>query len=92
MGEASAFREAFTWGQSKGRRISRVNVSKTPRRLVKLGTLEQVTYSTTKKGDGFSHYVHDFESKRPTLAMDLDNRRLHVVGGGYTVTSRGIER
>lgn len=88
---AAKFREDFHWG-IKSRSISRRRVSPEPRTLVKLGNLESLTYSTAKGGDGFSNYVHRFSKPRPLLAMDFDNRRLHVVGGGYTVTDRGIER
>jgi hypothetical protein len=98
IARAKNFRESFTWGEPAGP-VRRVKIAKAPRHLVKLGKLEQVTYSTTKKGDGFSHYVHDFGKERgrgsarsrPTLAIDMDNKRLHVIGGSYTVTDRGIE-
>jgi len=92
VARAKDFREDFHWGiRAKG--LKKTNVSRVPRALVKLGKLEAVTYSTNKKGDGFSHYEHDFgPTKKPTLAMDIDNKRLHIVGGGYTVTDRGIER
>lgn len=91
VAKAKKFREEFTWG-IPAKRVKRARVSKAPRHLVELGKLEAVTYSTDKNGDGLSNYVHQFDRPLPVLAMDLDNKRLHVVGGGYTVTDRGIER
>lgn len=61
---------------------------------MKLGVLEEVTYRTTKGDTGRASYVHAFGEeggKKPALAMDPKNKRLHVVGGDYTVTRRGIE-
>jgi hypothetical protein len=62
--------------------------------LVKLGTLEQVTYKTRKGGDPTTYYTHDFAEdggRRPVLAMDADSRKLHIVGGTYKITRHGIE-
>jgi hypothetical protein len=84
-----AYRE-FHWGVP-ARKVDRRAVSPRPTVLVGLGTLHDVTYATNKKGDGPSLYNHKFEGKKPLLAMDFDNERLHVVGGSYTVTKRGIE-
>jgi hypothetical protein len=84
--------EGFHWGR-KARKLVKVRVAREPRELVKLGTLEAVTYSTTKGGHGFAHYEHEFGEggrRKPTLAMDPRGRRLHVVGGGYSVEDRGI--
>jgi hypothetical protein len=54
-----------------------------------LGTLVQVVYRTTKRGDGESDYFHDFESPRPVLGFSRAG--LFILGGGYTVTTHGIE-
>lgn len=88
---AKKFREEFHWG-IPAKKILRRKVSPPPKVLVGLGALEAVTYRTNKKGDGPSSYIHDFEAPRPVLAMDVDNRRLHIVGGGYDVEDRGIVR
>lgn len=64
-----------------------------PRVLVKLGELDSVTYVTKKGREPVTHYEHEFGEeggKRPVLAMD-ERKRLHVVGGDYTVTKAGIE-
>jgi len=90
---AKAFREDFHWG-IPARKVARKKVAPTPRVLVELGKLHAVEYKTHKKGDGPSVYHHDFgeeTGRRPTLAMDAENGSLHVVGGEYRVTDRGIE-
>ena len=61
--------------------------------LVTLGELTEATYRTTKGGGELTDYVHTFGETgedRPLLAYD-EGFRLFLVGGGYTVTSRGIE-
>jgi len=53
-----------------------------------------VVYSTAKHGAKHAHYEHSFGEtgkSKPILAMDPKSKRLHVVGGAYTVTRRGIE-
>lgn len=90
--EARRFREEFHWG-NKARGMSRVRVPGAPRVLVKLGTLAEIAYSTNKRGDGPSTYVHSFGEgggRRPSLAMDVDSGRLHIVGGTYRVKREGI--
>ena len=57
--------------------------------LVKLGELREVTYRTSKRGDGLSDYVHEFEGRRPTLAFGPGG--LVVVGGSYRVRDGGID-
>jgi hypothetical protein len=66
----------------------------TPRgTLVGLGELVEATYRTTKGGGKLTDYVHTFGetgAAPPVLAFD-ELKRLFIVGGGYTVTSAGIE-
>ncbi len=84
--------EGFHWGR-RARKVKRVRVPERPRELVELGRLEAVTYSTTKGGEGLQHWEHAFGEeggRKPVLAMDPDNERLHVVGGSYRVEDRGI--
>jgi hypothetical protein len=69
-------------------------VSPLPKTLAKLGELEAVVYRTAKHGERRASYEHEFGEtgkRKPILALDPINKRLHVVGGEYTVTSRGIE-
>lgn len=61
--------------------------------LVGLGELVEATYRTTKGGGALTDYVHTFGETGeapPVLAFD-ELKRLFIVGGGYTVTSAGIE-
>lgn len=87
---AIEFRERFHWGLP-AKSVGRRNVSPTPRTAVKLGKLEGVIYRTQKKGNkGKVSYIHEFEENIPDLLMDVDNKRLHIAGGSYTVTEDGI--
>jgi hypothetical protein len=61
-----------------------------PKVAVKLGDLYSVTYRTRKKGEPVTLFEHEFEGHLPTLAMDIENKRLHLMGGSYTVTADGI--
>jgi len=90
IADAKRAYEGFHWGVP-AKKVTREDVSPVPKTLIKLGSLQEVVYATTKKGDGYSFYRHKFEGKKPVLAMDFDNDRLHVLGGSYTVTERGIE-
>ncbi len=84
--------EGFHWGRP-ARRLVRVRPSATPSELVQLGRLEAVTYSTKKGAEPAAHYEHAFGEeggRKPVLAMDSRNRRLHIVGGSYRVENRGI--
>lgn len=80
------------WGLDAPR-MRRVRVDRQPKALAELGKLESVTYATHKKGDGPSSYTHEFGEeggKRPSLAVDVKSKRLHIVGGDYRVERRGI--
>jgi hypothetical protein len=93
VAQAKDFRERFHWGHPARGKPRRVHVDGAPRVLVKLGSLQAVTYGTNKRGDGYSHYEHHFGEeggKKPALCMDVDTGRLHIVGGDYTVEERGI--
>jgi len=84
--------EAFHWGR-KPTAAKRMRVPDRPDTLVKLGSLESVVYKTRKGDEPVTHYHHDFGEgggKKPILAMDPRTRRLHVVGGTYSVGWRGI--
>ena len=64
---------------------------KTPRAGLVVGTLDGVLYTTVRDGATES-YVHKFRRKsRPTLAAGSDGKSLHVIGGKFEFTDRGIE-
>src|SRR5262245_19247878 len=62
-----------------------------PRVLVKLGRLRGLIYTSDKGSRGRPRtYIHFMETE-PTLACDPRGTQLHIVGGRYRVTARGIE-
>jgi hypothetical protein len=84
--------QAFHWGREP-KSARRMRVPDAPETLVKLGDLESVVYKTRKGSEPVTHYHHEFAEgggRKPTLAMDPRTRRLHVVGGTYSVGWRGI--
>lgn len=74
------------------RRTERARLSPPPKALVKLGRLDAIVYSTHKGGERatWEHEFGETGKARPTLAMDAETRRLHIVGGAYDVEDRGI--
>ena len=90
--KAADFYEDLHWG-IEPETVKRAKIPRTPKAVTELGQLESVVYSTDKNGDGFSHYEHAFGEEggeKPLLAVDPENKKLHVVGGDYTVEDRGI--
>lgn len=84
--------ESFHWGR-RARTVRTMRVADQPDTLVKLGDLSSVTYRTRKGRDPVTYYEHEFAEtggRRPVLAMDPQTRRLHIVGGTYSVEWRGI--
>lgn len=62
-------------------------------RFVLLGVLETVVYRTAKGRFASEElWEHDFEHPKPLLCYSPKSKLLLIAGGGYTVTSRGIER
>ncbi len=87
--KAIDFRREFHWG-IPARRLKRRKVSPEPKVLAELGELVSVTYRTRKRGESAQFFEHEFEGRKPRLGMDVRNKRLHLVGGTYTVTKEGI--
>jgi hypothetical protein len=90
--ELDDFYRETHWGMNPTRR-RRTEISDLPRRLVEMGALEAVIYTTRKGGRKLADYIHHFGEDgkaRPRLAVDPKNRRLHIVGGGYDVRPEGI--
>ena len=92
LSRASDFYKDFHWG-NEPEKIVRKRVSPTPKVLTKLGELVSVAYETVKDGERatWEHEFGETGKKRPSIAADPDSKRLHIVGGEYTVTGRGIE-
>lgn len=58
--------------------------------LIVVGYLDGVMYDTVRDGRA-EKYVHHFGSNaRPLLATSHDGRTLHIVGGRFRFTERGI--
>ena len=56
-----------------------------------LGPIAEINYIATRDGETFE-YSHRFkDSSRPLLIASADGDELIILGGGYSVTDRGIE-
>jgi hypothetical protein len=71
--------------------VIRAQARRRPRVLVHLGTLRGVIYTAQKDRCGRRRtYIHFMEDP-PQLTCSPDGRQLHIIGGSYRVTPRGIE-
>jgi len=71
-------------------RLAKVKI-RVPKVGVVIGHLDGVDYTTMRDGKT-ERYRHTFKkSSRPTLAASHDGESLHVLGGEYEFTERGIE-
>ena len=62
-----------------------------PKTGLAIGELDGVLYTTIRDGKT-EHYQHDFKKgSRPLLASSHDGKSLHILGGEYEFTERGIE-
>jgi hypothetical protein len=59
--------------------------------MVKLGELRGIIYSSDKEQSGRPRTFIHFMDTPPLLTCDPAGRQLHIIGGNYRVTSRGIE-
>lgn len=72
------------------RDIGKVNVPSVPPVMVAIGSLDAVLYTTVRDGKR-EKYIHRFHaSDKPVLAVSPDGKAIHIVGGNYTFTERGI--
>lgn len=70
--------------------IGEVSLPPTPRAVCVIGVLDGVLYTTVRDGVT-EHYKHDFAAQdRPLLAVSPDGKSLHLIGGRYVFTERGI--
>lgn len=69
--------------------VDKVRLSR-PAAGLAVGELDGVLYTTTRDGKTES-YVHKFRKKsRPLLVSSDDGNSLHIIGGRYEFTERGI--
>lgn len=71
--------------------VYKIDSLRIPDVLVRLGELVEVTYKSDKFDRRSRLYVHKFGKDKPVLAASKDGC-LFIVGGGYKITARGIER
>lgn len=77
------------WGDEP-ESIEETPISPQLERGVELGEVVSIVYRTSKGGE-LAEWEHDFEGELPKLVVDSETNRLHIVGGDYFVTERGIE-
>jgi hypothetical protein len=62
-----------------------------PKTGLVIGELDGILYTTVRDGKT-EKYQHDFKkSSRPHLISSSDGESLHILGGEYEFTERGIE-
>ena len=71
--------------------LTKVRLKNPPKAGVVVGELDGVLYTTVRDGNK-EHYQHDFKKgSRPLLVSSHDGDSLHILGGDYEFTERGIE-
>jgi hypothetical protein len=71
--------------------VEKVTLDNPPKAVYKLGNLVAVQYETHRNLKK-ELYQHRFKSSaRPILASSTDGDSLHILGGGFAVTDKGIE-
>jgi hypothetical protein len=69
--------------------VRRMKLAKAPKAGLAFGTLVQIGYVSARDGQ---KYRHTFSKKsRPLLIAASDGKSVHIVGGRYAFTDRGIE-
>lgn len=67
-----------------------VQVNPIPKVGVAIGTCDGILYTTVRDGVK-EKYIHKFRaSDKPLFVVSPDGKSLHLVGGAYTFTERGI--
>lgn len=85
--DAQKLYEDFSGHKAAHGQKVKVNV---PRAGMVVGDLDGVLYTTVRDGQT-ERYVHKFrKSSKPVLVAGSNGRSLHVLGGRYEFTERGI--
>jgi len=64
---------------------------RSPKTGLLVGSLDGVLYTTVRDGKR-EKYIHEFKrASRPLLVASHDGKTLHILGGRYEFTERGIE-
>lgn len=73
-----------------GEVIGRVTVPDVPEALAVIGECDGVLYTTVRDGQT-ERYIHRFRAKdKPLLCVSPNGTQLHLVGGRFVFTERGI--
>lgn len=82
--------ERFHWGRDASRAALVEAATLRPGEAIyELGELSVVAYDTVKD-DEIARWVHDFDQPYPLLCHAPRTGNLHILGGSYEVTARGI--
>ena len=70
--------------------IGKVRVNPMPKVGVAIGEVDGILYTTVRDGV-LEKYIHKFrKADKPLFVVSPDGKSLHLVGGNYTFTERGI--
>ena len=88
MNQASDLFKDFTGSDPESLKKVRI---RNPKTGLVIGELDGVLYTTIRDGKT-EKYKHDFKKgNRPHLVASHDGQSLHILGGDYEFTERGIE-
>ena len=70
--------------------VGKVRVNPMPKVGVAVGEVDGILYTTVRDGV-LERYIHKFrKADKPLFVVSPDGKSLHLVGGNYTFTERGI--
>ena len=70
--------------------VGKVRVNPMPKVGVAVGEVDGILYTTVRDGV-LEKYIHKFrKADKPLFVVSPDGKSLHLVGGNYTFTERGI--
>jgi hypothetical protein len=88
IGRAANLYERFSGHEAEI--VGRIRVPDLPRVGVAIGECDGILYTTVRDGVT-ERYIHKFRAgDRPAFVVSPDGKQLHLVGGRYDFTERGI--
>ena len=70
--------------------VGKIRVNPMPKVGVAIGEVDGILYTTVRDGV-LEKYIHKFrKADKPLFVVSPDGKSLHLVGGNYTFTERGI--
>lgn len=86
--EGAELYEDFTG--KKATQAVRLDKPKVPGVMLRIGYVDGIMYSTVRDGK-HERFIHEFKkNSRPLFAVSHDGKSLHMLGGAYDFTERGI--